>query len=329
MSIRYKDNLISPLPNIIDDKTPAQDKIYSSAYIEAYIAYLNKELADIAGEIKPSVKGVVGTFADLATYDIDKLQEKDVIYVLADETHDGYTSYYRWDGTNFNYIGSLSPYYTPAQVDNLLDDRQDKLESTVNIKTINGTDILGPGDITIDYTLDDIYPVGSVYMCKDLTIDPNTEFGGTWKLEETGNILYSTTGEIKYDGKEKVALTADNLPPHTHMENAHTHTGTTNGLRYNIVSSPTTTYQAAPLFRAIGPDNNDGQYDDFELGKSDWTIIRKTDTDWIVTRDTNGNSLTATGTTNAVKTIVSESGYSDAHDNRPPWLGIAIWHRIA
>lgn len=329
MSIRYKDNLVSPLPNAIDDKNPAQDKIYSSAYIEAYVAYLNKMLADLAGEIKPSVKGVVGTFADLATYDIDRLQERDVIYVLADETHDGYTSYYRWDGTTFNYIGSLSPYYTPEQIDNLLDGRQNKLESGVNIKTINGTDIIGSGDITIDYTLDDIYPVGSVYMSKEENFDPNTAFGGVWQKEQGGYMLYGATGEMKYEGEKEVTLTIDTLPTHTHIENAHTHIGTTSGLKYSIVSSPTTTYQAVPMFRAIGPSNNDGQYDDFELGNPQWNIIKKTDTDWIVTRDTNGNSITATGTTTTNATVINNTGINSTHNNMPPFVGVNIWHRTA
>lgn len=329
MSIRYKDDLVSPLPNVVDDKTPAQDKTYSSAYIEAYVAYLNKMLVDLAGEIKPAVKGVVGTFADLGAYDTTKLQERDVVYVLADETHDGYTSYYRWDGMGFNYIGSLSPYYTPEQIDNLLDGRQNKLESGVNIKTINGTDIIGAGDITIDYTLDDIYPVGSVYMCKAEDFDPNKAFGGTWQLERGGYMLYGTAGEVKYEGEEKVALTVDTMPTHTHTENAHAHSGTTTGLKYNIIASPTTTYQAVPLFRAIGPSNNDGQYDDFELGNPQWKITKKTDTDWIVTRDSDGNTLTASGTTTANTTVVDNTGISSKHNNMPPFRGICIWHRVA
>lgn len=331
MSIHYKDNLVSPLPNAIDDKNEAEDKIYSSAYIQAYIDYLNKELADLALEIKPSVKGVVGTKAELDNYATDTLQEKDVIYVLADETHDGYTSYYRWNGTAFDYIGSLDPYYTPEQIDNLLDARQDTLVSGTNIKTINGVDVLGAGDIIISYKLDEVYPVGSVYMSKDKAFDPNVEFGGNWEKEQPNYFLYSTTGDVEYGGEATVELTTDTIPAHTHYENPHTHSGYSNCVKYSAVSTiPSgTTYKAIPMFRDINSTNKDGAYDDFELGKANWNIERKSDTDWLVLRNTDG-------TINTIRTAMlgEYTGYESAgerkpHDNIPPYMEINIWHRIA
>lgn len=48
--------------------------------------------------------------------------------------------------------------YTGQEVENILDSvegKQDKLESAVNIKTINGESILGGGDITVA-TISDI-----------------------------------------------------------------------------------------------------------------------------------------------------------------------------
>ena len=61
---------------------------------------------------------------------------------------------------------------------------QDKLESGVNLKTVNNQSLLGAGNISVSggggITLDDVYPVGSIYMSVNST-SPQTLFGGTWE----------------------------------------------------------------------------------------------------------------------------------------------------
>lgn len=99
-------------------------------------------------EAASDVVDVVGTYAELQAYDTSKLQDNDLIKVLADETHNGAITYYRWSTSTeaFTYIGSEGPYYTEGQVDSLLSAKQDTLIAGTNIqiaadgKTISATD---------------------------------------------------------------------------------------------------------------------------------------------------------------------------------------------
>ena len=59
----------------------------------------------------------VNTYTDLENYDTSKLKVGDVVKVLTDSTHQDMTSYYRWDGSSFEYKGSEAPTYTKAQAD--------------------------------------------------------------------------------------------------------------------------------------------------------------------------------------------------------------------
>lgn len=72
----------------------------------------------------PDVVDIVATYADLQAYDTSKLTDKDIIRVLADETHSGHSTYYRYDkatGT-WTFIGEESGggSYTPTIVNNTL-----------------------------------------------------------------------------------------------------------------------------------------------------------------------------------------------------------------
>jgi hypothetical protein len=73
-----------------------------------------QKVEDDVEEMKnnPDVADIVATYADLQAYDTSKLTDKDVIRVLADETHSGDSTYYRFnksDGT-FTYIGESKQY---------------------------------------------------------------------------------------------------------------------------------------------------------------------------------------------------------------------------
>lgn len=99
-------------------------------------------------ELSSDVVDIVGTYADLQSYDTTNLQDNDIIKVLQDETHDDAISYYRWNKTTqtFSYVGEEGPYYTQTQTDTLLAGKQDKLIAGSNIqiasdgKTISATD---------------------------------------------------------------------------------------------------------------------------------------------------------------------------------------------
>lgn len=86
---------------------------------------LQGEIDDIKNA--PDVVDIVATYAALQAYDTSKLTDKDIIRVLADETHDGQSTYYRWTASSstWAYIGAVGDYYTKSQTDALLADKLD------------------------------------------------------------------------------------------------------------------------------------------------------------------------------------------------------------
>lgn len=93
-----------------------------------------REDAILQGEIdeirnNPDVVDIVATYADLQNYSTQHLSDNDIIRVLADETHSGASTYYRFtkNPDTWTYIGTAGDYYTKTQTDTLLDSKQDLL----------------------------------------------------------------------------------------------------------------------------------------------------------------------------------------------------------
>lgn len=99
-------------------------------------------------EMSSDVVDIVGTYAELQQYDTSKLHDNDIIKVLADETHQDETAYYRFSTSTstFSYVGSEGPYYTESEIDTMMAGKQDTLIAGANIqiasdgKTISATD---------------------------------------------------------------------------------------------------------------------------------------------------------------------------------------------
>lgn len=88
--------------------------------LETNLGNLEQEFEDFKNN--PDVVDIVATYADLEAYDTSTLTDQDIIRVLADETHDGSSAYYRWNKTNsqWTFIGVAGPYYTKSETDTLL-----------------------------------------------------------------------------------------------------------------------------------------------------------------------------------------------------------------
>lgn len=86
-------------------------------------------------QLASDVTDVVGTYTDLQNYDTTELSDKDIILVLSDSTHNDAEAYYRWSESSsaFSYIGSVGPYYTKSETDNLLLGKQDVLTAGTGI----------------------------------------------------------------------------------------------------------------------------------------------------------------------------------------------------
>lgn len=74
--------------------------------------------------------------------------------------------------------------------------------------------------------LDRVYPVGAIYMSV-VSTSPATFFGGTWQEIQGVFLLGRSSGHVagSTGGAETVALTANQMPAHTHTGPSHTHNG--------------------------------------------------------------------------------------------------------
>lgn len=123
----------------------------------------------------PDVADIVATYADLQAYDTSKLTDKDVIRVLADETHSGDSTYYRFSkqsGT-FTYIGESKQYTDFVGTDG----------------TSAGTAGLVPAPAATD---------AGKYLKAD----------GTWDSVQAGPTVVQTTGTSQTDVMSQNAVTS-------------------------------------------------------------------------------------------------------------------------
>ena len=107
------------IPTAITASIP-QEILDSITKLELETVDLQQQIDDLKNS--PDVVDIVPTYVALQAYDTSKLGDNDIVRVLVDETHDGQSTYYRWDATaeTWIYIGAVGDYYTKAQVDNLL-----------------------------------------------------------------------------------------------------------------------------------------------------------------------------------------------------------------
>ena len=137
------------IPTMIESEVP-QDLIDRVANLEDDVEDLQEEFDEFKNS--PDVVDIVATYADLEAYDTSDLGDKDVIRVLADETHDGASAYYRWDKdtSQWGFIGITGPYYTKSEIDTIvqsIDGDIDDLQSEIGkAKILTQEDYNYPAD---------------------------------------------------------------------------------------------------------------------------------------------------------------------------------------
>lgn len=111
---------------------------------QSYILDAIDRIEDVEEEVEelknnPDVVDIVATYADLQSYDTQHLTNNDVIRVLADETHDNQSTYYRFtkNPDTWTYIGPVGDYYTKSQTDVLLSSKQNTLTAGANVTISN------------------------------------------------------------------------------------------------------------------------------------------------------------------------------------------------
>ena len=167
-------------------------------------AILQDEIDEIRNN--PDVADIVATYADLQNYDTSHLTDKDVIRVLSDETHDGASTYYRYDKHNdsWTYIGEAGDYYTKTQTDTLLDSKQDLLTAGENIaiEEESGALVISATDTTYgDFTGTDGTSAGTAGLVPAPATTDAGKFlkaDGTWDTAGGDNITELTSADYNW-----------------------------------------------------------------------------------------------------------------------------------
>lgn len=94
------------VPEITDSK--ANNEAANKGYVDAKNTYLQEQIDTIAAG--SDVADVVGTKAELDSYDTSKLTDGDVVKVLTDETSNNITTYYRWTNSSWTFVGQADHY---------------------------------------------------------------------------------------------------------------------------------------------------------------------------------------------------------------------------
>lgn len=105
------------------------------------------------------VVAIVGTYAELLQYDTATLTLNDIIKVLNDEIHENASSYYRWNGSAWVYIGSEGPFYTKSEANSTFVPQtrtinNKALTNNINltasdVKALPDTTVIGNGNLTV------------------------------------------------------------------------------------------------------------------------------------------------------------------------------------
>ena len=80
----------------------------NKGYVDTKDAHLQKQIDNI--KARSDVADVVGTKAELDSYDTSKLTDGDVVKVLTDETSNNITTYYRWTNSSWTWVGQADHY---------------------------------------------------------------------------------------------------------------------------------------------------------------------------------------------------------------------------
>lgn len=142
-----------------------------------------------------------------------------------------------------------------------------------------------------NFVLDNVYPIGSIYMNVNST-NPGTLFGGTWEQIQ-GKFLLGMSSSYpagSQGGEASHTLTTEEMPSHGH--NPANQSG-----YYGFITNSKKAFEVGDM----GVQSGSGRY--YPYSTTAFDISR--------------NSLTGT------------TGGGNSHNNMPPYLSIYIWKRTA
>ena len=142
-----------------------------------------------------------------------------------------------------------------------------------------------------NFVLDNVYPIGSIYMNVNST-NPGTLFGGTWEQIQ-GKFLLGMSSSYpagSQGGEASHTLTTEEMPSHGH--NPANQSG-----YYGFITNSKKAFEVGDM----GSQSGSGRYYPYST----------------VAFDVSRNTLTGT------------TGGGNSHNNMPPYLSIYIWKRTA
>ena len=172
--------------------------------------------------------------------------------------------------------------------------------------------------------LNKIYPIGSIYI-STVNTSPNDLFGGTWvQLQDKFLIGAGNTYELgTIGGEASHTLTTDEIPSHTHTQNAHTHTQLAHHhklLTNNIWSS-----------NAVGLHDNAANIGSYTT-RGVAGVEQSGGGAYYAEYSSIDNNLYVSTEQPTINTTIAtnqNTGGGQAHNNMPPYLAVFMWKRIA
>lgn len=272
----------------------------------------SRKLGEIASAICVGNK----VFEEKFTADVTKVEvvqelptepDYNTLYLLAtgDEAPCSYEAY-MWVNGDWEKIGGGTNLEEILDaIEDLKENKQDKLKAGNNI-TISDDNVIsatgGGGESDPTFTMNDVYPVGSLYMSTNGT-SPETLFGGTWERLEDRFILAS--GNTYSEGETGGSANAT-VVSHTHTQAAHRH-APGGGESYGFASYKV----GSGIARTRAKVDSSGR----------WTFMNT------------GSSAANSGLefwrhTNYVTPTINSAGSSGVGKNMPPYIAVNVWKRL-
>ena len=183
-------------------------------------------------------------------------------------------------------------------------------------------------------TIDDIYPVGSIYMSVSST-SPSTLFGGTWqKIEGRFLLAASSSYEVESTGGSNDAIVVS----HTHSAStnstgSHSHTISGGSHSHTASSSSSGSHTHYLMYGTNRFSSNSGGGYDAGSGtryqsSSDKTASAGSHTHTITVNTSSSHSHTVASAGSHSHTVtVSSSGQSGTGENMPAYIAVNVWKR--
>ncbi|MBC8568255.1 hypothetical protein H8692_05685 [Mogibacterium sp. NSJ-24] len=176
-------------------------------------------------------------------------------------------------------------------------------------------------------SLDDVYPVGSIYFAYNHT-SPASIFGGSW-TRISSRFLYGVTASQTIGstgGEAEHLLTSAEMPSHSHT---FTGTATSAGAHTHTVSG---TAASAGSHNHSVPNTSNGINGSAVRAESwanasDSGRTLSTGLAGVHTHDVSGTATSKGAHTHTVTGNIGNAGSDAAHNNMPPYINVSIWRR--